>query len=53
VLTQSSRWKLDEMREDIIQRDVTPPDEKTVREYYFSKGVEMPDLAALKDFLRF
>jgi len=53
VLTQSSRWKLDEMREDAKRRGVTPSDERTVREYYLSKGVETPDLAFMKDFLRF
>jgi hypothetical protein len=53
VLTQGSRWKLDEMREDAIRRGVTPPDERTVREHCLGKGVEVPDLAALKDFLRF
>ena len=53
MLTQSSRWKLDEMREDAIRRGVTPPDERTVREHCLGKGVEVPDLAALKDFLRF
>jgi hypothetical protein len=53
VLTQSSRWKLDEMREDAKRRAVTPPDERTAREHCLSKGVEAPGLAAVKDFLRF
>ena len=53
VLTQSSRWKLDEMREDAKRRGVTPPDERIAREYYLSKGVEAPDLAVVKDFLQF
>jgi hypothetical protein len=35
------------------RRGVTPPDEKTVREYYLDKGVEAPDLTTVKDFLRF
>jgi hypothetical protein len=41
------------MREDAIRRGVTPPDERTVRERCLGKGVEVPDLAAVKDFLRF
>jgi hypothetical protein len=53
VLTQSSRWKLDEMREDAKRRGVTPPDERIAREHCLSKGVEAPDLAAVKDFLRY
>ena len=53
MLTQSSRWKLDEMREDAKRRGVTPSDERTAREHYLIKGVEAPDLAAVKDFLRF
>jgi hypothetical protein len=53
VLTQSSRWKLDEMREDAIRRGVTPPNERIVREHCPGKGVEVPDLATLKDFLQF
>jgi hypothetical protein len=53
VLTQSSRWKLDEMREDAKRRGVTPSDERIAREHCLSKGVETPDLAAVKDFLRF
>jgi hypothetical protein len=42
VLTQSSRWKLGEMREDAMRRGVTPPDERTVRERCLGKGVEVP-----------
>jgi hypothetical protein len=53
MLTQGSRWKLNEMREDVIRRGIAPPDERTVRERCLGKGVEVPDLAALKDFLRF
>jgi hypothetical protein len=41
------------MREDAKQRGVTPPDERAAREHCLSKGVEAPDLAAVKDFLRF
>ena len=53
VLTQSSRWKLNCIRDDATQRGVTPPDERMVREHCLGKGVEVPDLAALKDFLWF
>ena len=53
VLTQSSRWKIDEIREDAKQRGITPPDKRTAREHCLNKGVEVPDLAAVKDFLRF
>ena len=53
VLTQSSRRKLDKMREDAKRRGVIPPDERTAREHCLSKGVEAPDLAVVKDFLRF
>jgi hypothetical protein len=45
VLTRSSRWKLDEMREDAKRRGVTPPDERTAREYCLNRGVEAPGLA--------
>jgi hypothetical protein len=41
------------MREDVKRRGVTPPDKRIIREYYLSKEVEAPDLAAIKDFLRF
>ena len=50
---QSSRWNLDEMREDAVRRGVTPPDERMVRERCLGRGVEVPDLAVWKDFLRF
>jgi hypothetical protein len=51
VPTQSSRWKLDEMREGVIRRGVTPG-ESTVRECCLSRGVEVPGLAVRKDFLQ-
>ena len=41
------------MREDTKRRGVTPSDERIVREHCLSKGVEAPDLAAVKDFLQF
>ena len=53
VLIQSSRWKLDEMREDAVGRGVTSPDERMVRERCLGRGVEVPDLAVWKDFLQF
>jgi hypothetical protein len=51
VPTQSSRWKLDEMREGVIRRGVIPG-ERAVRECCLSRGVEVPDLAVRKDFLQ-
>jgi len=36
-----------------VRRGVTPSDERTVKERCLSKGVEVSDLAALKDFFRF
>jgi hypothetical protein len=53
VQIQSSGWNLDEMREDAVRRGVTPPDERMVRERCLGRGVEVPDLAVWKDFLRF
>jgi hypothetical protein len=37
VLSQSSRWKLGEMREDAIRSGVTPPDKRAVREHCLAK----------------
>lgn len=53
MLTRSSRWKLNEMREDIIQRGVTLPTKGTVKKHCPNKEAEVLDLAALKDFVRF
>jgi hypothetical protein len=51
VLTQSSRRKLNEIREDVVQRNVTSPDEKTVGERYLGKKVEVSGITIY--FLRF
>jgi hypothetical protein len=53
VLTQSPRWNLDEMRKDFAWRGLSSLDETMVRERCLEKGVEAPDLATVKDFLRF
>jgi hypothetical protein len=41
------------MKKDSAQRGLPAPDEAMVRERYLGKGVEAPDLATVKDFLRF
>ena len=38
---------------DAAQRDLPAPDEATISERYLRRGVEAPDLATVKDFLRF
>ena len=40
AVTQSPRWKLDEIREDAIWRGVTPSDERTARERCLAREVE-------------
>jgi len=46
-------WNLGEMRRDYIQRGLPPPDKATARERCLGEGVDAPDLATVKDFLRF
>jgi len=53
VLTQSRRWNHGEMRRDSARRGLRPPDEATVRERFLGEGVDAPDLATMKDFIRF
>ncbi|KAL2440885.1 hypothetical protein ABEF95_008226 [Exophiala dermatitidis] len=46
-------WNLGQMQRDYIQRGLPPPDEATARERCLGEGVDAPDLATVKDFLRF
>jgi hypothetical protein len=41
------------MQRDFARRRVSPPDEPTARERCHVEGVDAPDLASMKDFLRF
>ena len=40
------------MRKDAARRGVPAPDERTVKEYRLNRGVEVPNMAVLKDFFR-
>jgi hypothetical protein len=53
ILTMASRWHLADMRKDAVQRGLPAPDEETAREQCLWPGIEAPDLATVKDFLRF
>ena len=41
------------MQRDSVQRGLPPPDEDSARQCCLRSGVEAPDLATVKDFLRF
>jgi len=41
------------MKEDALQKGLPVPDEAAVREQVLRENVEAPDLATVKDFLRF
>ena len=41
------------MQEDAARQGLPLPDEKSARERWLQDGVEAPDLASVKDFLRF
>jgi hypothetical protein len=47
------RWNLLRKKMDCAREGRGAPDEDTVREQCLGKGVEAPDLATVKDFLRF
>ena len=47
------RWRLTEMEEDCRLRGLSIPTEDDVRTQYLCPGVQTPDLATIKDFLRF
>lgn len=41
------------MRKEAVQKGLPPPDEETVRREHLHAGSPAPDLATVKDFLRF
>jgi hypothetical protein len=41
------------MQQDAVQRELPAPDEEAAREQCLRLGVEAPNLATVKDFLRF
>ena len=41
------------MRKDALQRDLPTPDEACARHHCLREGVDVPDLATIKDFFRF
>lgn len=53
MLTTASRWCLSDMKQDAVQRGLPAPHEETAREQCMRPGVEAPDLATVKDFMRF
>ena len=53
ILTWSFSWHYGGMKEDALQKGLPVPDEAAVRERVLRKNVEAPDLAIVKDFLRF
>jgi hypothetical protein len=48
-----TRWRLSEIQKDSLQRGLPIPDEASARQSYLCEGVDVPDLATAKDFLRF
>jgi hypothetical protein len=46
-------WHYGGMKEDALQKGLPVPDEAAVRKLVLAKNVEAPDLATVKDFLRF
>lgn len=53
ILTTASRWHLADMQQDAVQRELPAPDKEVAREQFLRLGVEAPNLATVKDFLRF
>jgi hypothetical protein len=49
----SFSWHYEGMKEDALQKGLPAPNEAVVRELVLAKNVEAPDLATVKDFLRF
>jgi hypothetical protein len=41
------------MQRESLRRELPPPDEDSARQHCLRKGVDAPDLATVKDFLRF
>jgi hypothetical protein len=52
-LTRDFSWHHDEVKEASLQKGLPVPDEAVARERVLGKDVEAPDLATVKDFLRF
>jgi hypothetical protein len=46
-------WHHGGMKEDALKKELPVPDEAAVRELVLAKNMEAPDLATVKDFLRF
>jgi hypothetical protein len=53
ILTWHFSWHHEEMKEDTLQKGLPVPDEAAVRDRILKKHAEAPDLATVKDFLRF
>jgi hypothetical protein len=53
ILTTASRWHFADMQQDAVQRELPAPDEEAAREQCLRPRVEAPNLATVKDFLRF
>jgi hypothetical protein len=53
ILTWYFSWRHEEMKEDALQKGLPVPDEAAVRDRVLTKHVDAPDLATVKDFLRF
>jgi hypothetical protein len=53
ILMWSFSWHYEGMKEDALQKGLPAPDEAAVRELVLAKNGEAPDLAIVKDFLRF
>ncbi|MCJ1293742.1 hypothetical protein MMC34_005297 [Xylographa carneopallida] len=46
-------WYLDGVQDDYARRGLPAPTEAMAREHCLGKGVDAPDLVAVKDFIRF
>jgi hypothetical protein len=46
-------WHHEEMKGDALRKGLPVPDEAAVRDRILQQHVEAPDLATVKDFLRF
>jgi hypothetical protein len=53
ILTWHFSWHHEEMKEDALQKGLPVPDEAAVQDQVLKKHVDAPDLATVKDFLRF
>jgi hypothetical protein len=53
ILTLSSKWHLAEMRQESAKQGLPDPDEDAAREHCLRSGIGAPNLATVKDFLRF